>query len=60
MPRAEVKKAPANLDVEESSQAVGEEPNVLTAEVEESAPQASAEERAEQLFVDILLGKKQA
>jgi len=60
MPRPEIKKTPADLDVEESSQAVGEEPNVVTAEVEESVSQATAEERAEQLFVDILLGKKQA
>jgi len=60
MPRQEIRKAPVDLDVEESSQAVGEELNVITAEVEESIPQASAEERAEQLFVDILLGKKQA
>ena len=60
MPRPEIKKAPVDLDVEESSQAVGEEPNVVTAEVEESISQVTAEERAEQLFVDILLGKKQA
>lgn len=60
MPRPEIKKALIDLDVEESSQAVGQEPNVLTNESEELLPQTTVEERAEQLFVDILLGKKQA
>ena len=59
MPRTEARKAPADLAVEEALYAVGEEPNVST-EIEESLPQVSTEERAEQLFVDILMGKRKA
>ena len=59
MPRTEARKAPADLAVEEALYAVGEEPNVST-ETEESFPQVSTEERAEQLFVDILMGKRKA
>lgn len=60
MPRPDFKATNVDLDMEESLYAVGEEPNVVTTEATELPSGVSAEERAEQLFVDILMGKRKA
>jgi hypothetical protein len=48
------------LEVEESIEVVGDEHNTVTTDLVESSTQPSVEERAENLFVDILLGKRKA
>ena len=60
MPRTELKSTNVDINMEEALQAVGDEPNVVTAENVDLTPGVSAEERAEQLFVDILMGKRKA
>lgn len=52
--------ATTSLTMEENVEAVEGESNVVTSDIEEQNSETSVEERAEDLFVDILMGKRKA
>lgn len=60
MPRQTTARQIGELEVEESSHGIDDESNVITADVDQVDSQESVEDRAEKLFVDILMGKRQA